>query len=130
MIDHMGIGVSDYAASKLFYLKVLKPLGYGLVHEIQQEEDAFVGFGPPGKPAFWIAQGPVTPKQHIAFIAPHRAAVDSFYQTALEAGATDNGAPGVRTIYHPHYYGAFVLDPDGYNIEAVCHTPESDSRSF
>ena len=83
------------------------------------------GFGSPGRPQFWIATGkPVQGRVHFAFMTKDRAAVRAFHQAALAAGAKDNGAPGLRPEYHEHYYGAFVLDPDGHNIEAVCHGPE------
>ena len=126
MIDHMGFPVSDYARSKVFYEKALAPLGYVLVMEVQ--ENAFgakaAGFGTGGKPDFWIGgEGRLDKPVHIAIAAKNRAAVDAFYQAAIAAGAKDNGAPGLRPHYHPNYYGAFVLDPDGHNIEAVCHSP-------
>ena len=126
MIDHMGFPVSDYARSKAFYEKALAPLGYVLVMEVQ--ENAFgakaAGFGIAGKPDFWIGgEGGLNKELHVAIAAKDRAAVDAFHKAALAAGATDNGAPGIRAHYHPNYYGAFVLDPDGHNIEAVCHAP-------
>jgi len=124
MIDHVGFPVSDYARSKVFYEKALAPLGYTLIKEVQQNQyDAkAAGFGANGKPDFWIGgEGGLNKPLHIAIATKDRAAVDAFYQAALAAGAKDNGAPGVRAHYHPNYYGAFVLDPDGHNIEAVCH---------
>ena len=136
MIDHLGIPVSDLARSTEFYLKALKPLGIGIVMQVSAEqtgEGAAVGFGTAGKPedfqsgkpSFWIGPGArTTPPVHIAFVAGNRAAVDAFYSAALAAGGKDNGPPGIRAHYHPNYYGAFVLDPDGHNIEAVCHKPE------
>ena len=122
MLDHVGFGVSDYARSKDFYAQALAPLGISLLMEPIAEA---AGFGKDGKPFFWIeARGePVAGRLHIAFAVDDRATVDAFHAAALAAGATDNGAPGVREIYHPHYYGAYVLDPDGHNIEAVCHRP-------
>ncbi|WP_430388726.1 VOC family protein [Dyella sp. 20L07] len=130
MIDHVGLHVSGYERSRDFYQKVLAPLGGVLVMEVTAEQTgdgAHAGFGTQGAPTFWIgtsqhgaSAGPV----HIAFAATHRGAVDAFYQAAMAAGAKDNGAPGLRPHYHEHYYGAFVLDPDGHNIEAVCHLPE------
>ena len=126
MIDHVGFPVSDYARSKVFYEKALAPLGYTLIKEVQQNQyDAkAAGFGANGKPDFWIGgEGGLNKPLHIAIATKDRAAVDAFYQAALAAGAKDNGAPGVRAHYHPNYYGAFVLDPDGHNIEAVCHRP-------
>ena len=128
MIDHIGFPVSDYARTKAFYTKALAPLGYSLVMEVMQEErpgDRAAGFGANGKPDFWIGgEGALNKPVHIAIQAKDRAAVDAFYKAALAAGGRDNGAPGLRAHYHPNYYGAFVLDPDGHNIEAVCHAPE------
>ena len=126
MIDHIGFPVSDYARSKAFYDKALAPLGYTLVMEVQQDTNASpaAGFGSGGKPDFWIGgEGKLNKAVHIAITAKDRSAVDAFYRVALAAGAKDNGAPGLRPHYHPNYYGAFVLDPDGHNIEAVCHAP-------
>ncbi|MBL4864245.1 MAG: VOC family protein [Rhodobiaceae bacterium] len=123
MLDHVGLSVSDYSVSKAFYLAALKPLNYGLIMEVT-EVGPFGGFGEDGKPDFWIEQGTPAPKLHVALVAKDRATVDAFYKAAMAAGAKDNGAPGLRPIYHEHYYGAFVLDPDGHNIEAVCHSPE------
>jgi catechol 2,3-dioxygenase-like lactoylglutathione lyase family enzyme len=120
-LDHVMLDVSDYAASKAFYEQALAPLGMKVVMEPGPEVG---GFGAEF-PFFWIArrgrarEGGV----HVAFTARDRAMVAAFHEAALEAGGRDNGAPGVREIYHPDYYGAFVLDPDGNNIEAVCHTP-------
>jgi catechol 2,3-dioxygenase-like lactoylglutathione lyase family enzyme len=122
MIDHTGITVSDLQASKRFYEAALAPLGYAVLMEVPG--GAGIGFGEPPKPDFWIIGGtPNEPRLHIAFRAKDRATVDAFYRAALAAGGRDNGAPGLRPHYHPNYYGAFVLDPDGHNIEAVCHTP-------
>jgi catechol 2,3-dioxygenase-like lactoylglutathione lyase family enzyme len=121
MLDHVGFGVTDYARSKAFYERVLAPLDITLVLEVKS---AAAGFGQRDKPFFWIeTRGPVVKGLHVAFVVDDRATVDAWHANALEAGATDNGAPGPREIYHPHYYGAYVLDPDGNNIEAVCHTP-------
>ena len=117
MIDHLSINVSDMAASKRFYEAALKPLGYTLMMDFG---DKAVGFGEGGKPDFWIGQGAAHPS-HVAFRSTDRAAVDAFYAAAIAAGGRDNGAPGLRAQYHPGYYGAFVLDPDGHNVEAVCH---------
>src|SRR5262245_20351786 len=123
MLDHVGFPVSDYARSKAFYVGALAPLGYGLVMEMSPERAC--GFGPPGRPQFWIGTGkPVQGQVHFAFAAKDRAAVRAFYDAALRAGGKDNGAPGLRPEYHADYYGAFVLDPDGHNVEAVCHLPE------
>ena len=126
MIDHIGIPVSDYARSKAFYEKALSPLGYTLIMEVQQTENdsPAAGLGAGGKPDFWIGgEGGLNHPVHIALVANDRATVDAFYKAALAAGAKDNGPPGLRAHYHPNYYGAFVLDPDGHNIEAVCHKP-------
>ena len=117
MIDHMGILVSDLDASVAFYTRALAPLGYEVVMRFPQ----FVGFGVAGKPDFWIATGAPTDKLHIAFRARGRGEVRAFYEAAIAAGGKDNGPPGIRELYHPNYYGAFVLDGDGHNIEAVCH---------
>jgi len=127
MIDHVGIPVSDYARAKLFYQAALAPLGYSLIMEVQQDENdaPAAGFGADGKPDFWIgAEGGLNKAVHVAFVAKDRAAVDAFHRAALKSGGKDNGAPGLRPHYHPNYYAAFVLDPDGHNIEAVCHRPE------
>lgn len=120
MLDHMGFAVKDYERSKSFYEQVLAPLGFKVIKDFP---GAAAGFGRDGHAAFWIeAQGrPVQGRLHIAFAAENRAAVDAFHAAALAAGATDNGAPGVRPIYHPNYYGGYVLDPSGNNVEAVCH---------
>jgi catechol 2,3-dioxygenase-like lactoylglutathione lyase family enzyme len=128
MIDHAGITVSDFKRSKPFYLAALAPLNYTLIYELDKSvtgTSSFLGFGENQKPDFWLSEGAAPkPTNHIAFLANSRAAVDAFYKTAIAAGGKDNGAPGIRPHYHAHYYGAFVLDPDGYNIEAVCHKPE------
>lgn len=117
MIDHMSINVSDLAASKRFYTAALKPLGYSMMMEYGEQ---VAGLGEGGKPDFWLSPGEPKPT-HIAFRSPDRATVDAFYAAAIAAGGRDNGAPGLRAQYHPGYYGAFILDPDGYNVEAVCH---------
>jgi catechol 2,3-dioxygenase-like lactoylglutathione lyase family enzyme len=120
MIDHLGFGVSDIAASKSFFSAALAPLGISIV----MDGEHGVGLGKSGKPALWLAPGGTRPTpMHIAFTADRRAEVDAFHRAALAAGGKDNGAPGVRTEYHEHYYGAFVTDPWGHNIEAVCHEP-------
>jgi catechol 2,3-dioxygenase-like lactoylglutathione lyase family enzyme len=130
-IDHVVIKVSDYEASRAFYLAALEPLGV-IVHDIPPPPESWgrpsCAIGPPGNEDFCLdppGDGPVTTPIHIAFAAPDRATVDAFYAAALAAGGRDNGAPGPRPIYHEHYYGAFVLDPDGHNVEAVCHKPAS-----
>jgi len=127
MIDHIGIAVSDLGKSKAFYSAALAPLSIGVVMEVTAEQtgkDAHVGFGADGKAFFWIGSGARrSGLLHVAFLAASRPTVDAFYAAALAAGGVDNGPPGVRAHYHPQYYGAFVLDPDGHNIEAVCHLP-------
>jgi catechol 2,3-dioxygenase-like lactoylglutathione lyase family enzyme len=121
VIDHLGIQVSDLQQSKAFYLAALAPLGYSVFMEFG--EDA-VGFQVGGKPDFWLeSRGQPATQVHVAFGVEDRPTVDAFHEAAVAAGGRDNGGPGVREIYHPHYYGAFVLDPDGNNVEAVCHKP-------
>ena len=128
MLDHVGISVHDLARSRAFYLAALAPLGYRLLMEVNPPGGhCYLGLGiiGSGKPDFWLGEAPVaTGHLHLAFAAKDRASVDAFYAAALAAGGRDNGAPGLRPHYHPNYYGAFVLDPDGRNIEAVCHLPE------
>ncbi len=127
MLDHIGITVSDVARAKAFYDAALKPLGIGIMMEVSAEEtgsQAYLGYGSDGRPYFWVGGGdPTTGALHVAFAARDRAAVDAFYEAAIAAGGADNGGPGIRAHYHPNYYGAFVRDPDGHNVEAVCHTP-------
>ena len=127
MIDHIGIASTDFQRSRAFYTQALAPLGYALLMEVTAEQTgdgAHAGFGIAPKPEFWITEGPaMQTRVHVAFRAQSRAQVDAFHQAAIAAGGRDNGAPGLRAHYHPHYYGAFVLDPDGHNIEAVCHEP-------
>src|SRR5262245_61596643 len=120
MLDHVGFAMSDYARSKAFYERALAPFGLTILLEPSGEA---AGFGRDGKPFFWIeAQGePARGRLHVAFAADDRATVDAFHAAALDAGGTDNGSPGVRELYHPTYYGAYVFDPDGHNVEAVCH---------
>ncbi len=128
MIDHIGITVRDLAASKAFYRAALAVLGYELLAELPATVTGsvdFAGFGEQGKPDFWLSQGQANqPPVHVAFRVRSRAEVDAFHQAALAAGGRDNGPPGLRPHYHPNYYGAFVLDPDGHNIEAVCHAAQ------
>ncbi len=126
MIDHVSVYVSDLAHSKAFYEAALKPLGYVVFSEM----DGAVAFGNEAEADsalrggdFWIAQEQPVRKQHVAFRAKDHATVDTFYRAALGAGGTNNGAPGLRSDYGEHYYAAFVLDPDGHNIEAVCQNP-------
>ena len=122
MLDHLGLNVTDYERSKAFYAAALAPLGLGLLYE---PVPGVGGFGEGQKPFFWIATGRGAPQTgvHVAFAVADRATVDAFHAAALAAGATDNGPPGVRELYHPTYYGAYVLDPDANNVEAVCHGP-------
>jgi len=122
MLDHVGFNVSDYDRSRDFYEQALAPLGLTLLLE---PAPGIGGFGEDRKPFFWIdTRAPAARAGiHVAFAVGRRETVDAFHAAALEAGGTDNGAPGVRAIYHPHYYGAYVLDPDGNNVEAVCHSP-------
>ena len=121
MLDHVTIGVTDIERAKAFYDRALKPLG---IERLYAEGETFAGYGAGRKAFFWIGlRERVTTGSHIAFIAADRAAVDAFYAAALAAGGRDNGPPSLRPQYHAQYYGAFVLDPDGHNIEAVCHRP-------
>jgi catechol 2,3-dioxygenase-like lactoylglutathione lyase family enzyme len=118
-IDHLTLAVRDLAASRRFYAAALAPWGAR-----EEEAEGAVAFGPPGAEDFILRPGePPTTPVHVAFLAPDRATVDAFHAAALAAGATDNGAPGPRPRYHPGYYAAFVLDPDGHNVEAVFHGP-------
>jgi len=120
VIDHVGLGVSDLEQSKAFYQQALRPLGYQLL----MERDGSAGLGRNAKPDLWIhANRPLSGPTHVAIASPDRATVDAFHAAGLAAGGRDNGPPGPRPHYHQHYYGAFVLDPDGNNIEAVCHRP-------
>lgn len=127
MIDHTGLNMSNPETSKKFYDRALAPLGYTMLTEIPKEHTggiAVFGYGVAPKPDFWLAEGKANePRIHIAFRADSREQVDEFYRAAIAAGGRDNGPPGPRPHYHANYYGAFVLDPDGHNIEAVCHTP-------
>jgi catechol 2,3-dioxygenase-like lactoylglutathione lyase family enzyme len=128
VLDHIGFPVSDFVRSKTFYIKVLAPLGVTLLKDVDLSDEAgpggYAGFGAT-RPQFWIGTGrPISGRLHVAFAAEDRAQVRAFYQAALAAGGQDNGPPGLRPHYHANYYGAFVLDPDGHNIEAVTHLPE------
>jgi catechol 2,3-dioxygenase-like lactoylglutathione lyase family enzyme len=127
VLDHISFQVSDFAKARAFYEKALAPLGYAVLMEYPIAEKgaiAVAGFGRAPKADFRIAQGAkVTPGVHVAFAAADRATVDAFYKAAMAAGGKDNGGPGLRPQYHPNYYGAFVFDPDGHNVEAVCRTP-------
>ena len=120
MLDHLAIGVRDMAASRAFYEAALAPLGFAVV----MERDDRIAFGPTQRPIFFLVDREPTEGIHIAFQASDRDHVDAFHSAALGAGGHDNGGPGMRPQYHPHYYGAFVHDPDGNNAEAVCHTPQ------
>ena len=125
MIDHTGLTVSRPLESRRFYSEALAPLGYTLLREVPTAVTGgrvVLGFGVAPKPDFWLAEGvPNEPRLHIAFRAENRAQVEAFYRAALAAGGRDNGAPGLRPRYHENYYGAFVLDPDGHNVEVVNH---------
>lgn len=122
MLDHVTIGVTDIERSRRFYDSALQPLG---IARLYGDEDRFAGYGVKPKAFFWIGvrDQPQT-GSHIAFAAHDRATVDRFYAAAIAAGARDNGPPGLRPHYDLNYYGAFVLDPDGHNVEAVCRAPE------
>ena len=126
MIDHTGIVVTNPELSRKFYDSALAPLGYKMLQEVPKEYTdgkVVLGYGKAPKPDFWVTEGAKAndPRIHTAIQASTRNAVDEFYKAALENGGKDNGAPGIRAHFHPNYYGAFVLDPDGHNIEAVCH---------
>jgi catechol 2,3-dioxygenase-like lactoylglutathione lyase family enzyme len=118
MIDHLSLKVRDFARSKDFFLAALAPLGYGLVRDYTPHA---VGIGPEGRPVFWVVAAEQSAPTHVAFSARDRSMVGAFHTAALAAGGRDNGAPGLREHYHPHYFGAFVIDSEGNNIEAVCH---------
>lgn len=120
MIDHVSIYVSDTTKSRDLYKAALAPLGYEVIMEFPQA----VGLGINGKPDLWLIAGGARPGgQHVAIRAKGRKEVRAFYEAALAAGAKDNGPPGVRAMYHPNYFGAFVVDLDGNNLETVCHEP-------
>ena len=128
MIDHMGIKVADFDRAKAFYDAAFAPLGASFLYMVPAEYTGGVKVGGYGRerPVYWLHEAaPATGhSQHVAFTARNRAEVDAFYAAAMAAGGRDNGAPGLRAHYHPNYYGAFVFDPDGNNIEAVCHLAE------
>ncbi|UUP19014.1 VOC family protein [Nitratireductor thuwali] len=127
MIDHIGIRTADFEVAKAFYDKALAPLGASLLMIVPPEYTDGVKVGGYGRdrPVYWLSEGkPASEPKHVAFTAHSRAEVDAFHAAALAAGGKDNGAPGLRPHYHPDYYGAFVIDPDGNNVEAVCHRPE------
>src|ERR687887_2041159 len=122
MIDHVTLNVRDYAEGRRFYEQALAPLGYSV--NLEFPEFSACGFGSDDGSGFWIAErGEASAPTHVALRAPDRKTVDRFYETAIAAGGKDNGPPGIRAHYHEHYYGAFVHDPDGNNVEAVCHAP-------
>jgi catechol 2,3-dioxygenase-like lactoylglutathione lyase family enzyme len=122
MFDHMGFGVTNLANSKAFFLQALQPLGVA----VAMEGPYGVGMGQNNKPSLWLYETKEKPAHlHLAFTAESRRQVDAFYKAAIAAGGKDNGAPGLRPHYHPNYYGAFVIGPDGHNVEAVCHRPEA-----
>ena len=120
IIDHIGFALSDYDAAKRFFSAALAPLGITLVMEFNGN----AGYGKGQKPELWFSKGSAAAPMHIAFVAENREQVRAFHVAALAAGGTDNGAPGIREKYHPDYYGAFVIGPDGHNVEAVCHAPQ------
>jgi len=128
MLDHIGFAVADAERSRAFYEQALAPLGLSLIMSVPAEENgsggAAHGFGTPGDPFFWVGDNEqVGEGTHVAFRAKSRADVDAFHEAALAAGGKDNGGPGLRPQYGPNYYAAFVYDPDGINLEAVCHEP-------
>ena len=124
MIDHIGLRVSNFQRSRAFFQSALAPLGYTMMMEFDMPEGKTGGMGAGGMPDLWLTQGQAQkPPVHLAFNAADRATVDAFHKAAIAAGGKDNGKPGLRPHYHQHYYGAFVIDPDGNNIEAVCHKP-------
>ncbi len=128
MLDHIGLAVNEFDRSKRFYETALAPLSIKVLVEVTPQQTglgSYAGFGADDKAFFWISnQGRPVTDMHVAFTAKSRKAVDEFYKAALQVGGKDNGAPGPRPHYHENYYGAFVLDPDGNNVEAVCHNPE------
>jgi catechol 2,3-dioxygenase-like lactoylglutathione lyase family enzyme len=128
MLDHVTLSVADFDVAKAFYKTALAPLGVAVLAESGPERGGgagFAGFGAGGRAFFWIGSGKTpTGGAHVAFVAASRAEVDAFHAAALAVGARDNGPPGLRPRYHRDYYGAFVLDPEGNNIEAVCRKPE------
>lgn len=129
MIDHVGIAVADTKRSKAFYDAALAPIGISMIMEVPgsvtESGGTACGYGKAGKPFFWFGDKEKVGKGfHIAFAVDKRKLVDAFYKAALAAGGKDNGAPGLRPHYHSNYYGAFVHDPDGHNVEVVCHLPE------
>ncbi|HXQ45356.1 MAG TPA: VOC family protein [Caulobacteraceae bacterium] len=124
MLDHIELAVADIARARAFYDRALAAIGVDVVMSVGSGAQIALGYGSEGRPYFWVVQGPpLTGHLHVAFTAKDRATVDAFHAAAMAAGGRDNGPPGLRPQYHANYYGAFVFDPDGHNIEAVCHTP-------
>lgn len=127
MLDHIGLKVVDVKGAKAFYDAALAPLGVEILMTVGEEitgGDPVYGYGSDGRPYFWVGSGEGSTKGlHVAFTAKDRPSVDAFYAAAMAAGGRDNGPPGIRAHYHPNYYGAFVIDADGHNVEAVCHAP-------
>jgi catechol 2,3-dioxygenase-like lactoylglutathione lyase family enzyme len=123
LIDHLAVGVRDYEQSRTFYQRALAPLGIEMVAEVDADNRA-AGFGRDGRDDFWIDEGRPLGRMHVAFAAVSSDEVDAFHAAALEAGGRDNGAPGLRPEYSGSYYAAYVLDPNGNNIEAVFHADE------
>ena len=125
MLDHMTFRVRDLAATRAFYESALAPLGYQVGYEGEHDGVRMLGFEQGGRFDTWFVEAPDNPSgpTHLAWHATKRAAVDAFYKAAMAHGGRDNGPPGLRPHYHPNYYGAFVFDPDGNNVEAVCHAP-------
>jgi catechol 2,3-dioxygenase-like lactoylglutathione lyase family enzyme len=131
MIDHLSTYATEFLPTRNFYEAALQQLGYTVQSEMTFESDPDLpgrracAFGPDGRTIFWVVEvrAPSSPR-HIAFTAKDRPAVDAFHQAGLSSGGQDNGAPGPRPVYHEHYYGSFLIDPDGNNVEAVCHAPE------
>jgi catechol 2,3-dioxygenase-like lactoylglutathione lyase family enzyme len=126
IFDHVGIKVSDFERSKAFYREALGTLGIELLADFVAGPQQVAGFGK-GQASFWISNGrPLKGETHLAFVAGSRAEVNAFYSVAMSMGGRDNGPPGIRAMYHPNYYGAYVFDPDGNNVEAVCHNAEDN----
>ena len=132
MIDHLSTYATDFPATKRFYDAALGSLGYSIQAEMVARWDTdfperrCCAWGPSGRTIFWVIEvREAASPRHLAFSAPDRQTVGAFHRAALTAGGADHGAPGLRPIYHEHYFGAFVLDPDGNNVEAVCHEPEA-----
>ena len=126
MLDHLSIGVRDLAKARRFYDAVLAPLGYRRLYDYEDTSGYGVAHVPGSAIPFWIGQDnrAAALSGHLSFAAPSRAAVDAFHRAALAAGGRDDGKPGLRPLYHPNYYAAFVVDPDGHKIEAVRHQAE------